>query len=233
MTLFELPAGPEHDIDLLAEPTLGPGGGPERIPGRISFGTPVVYPLTAQEAAQRDAEWRGFLQAEAAHSDYCLLGLVCTLRPGNDGDVFEDASVGIGLESPGQSAGSQPIAWSIAPKERTYPPAADSPVQIQIGANLGIFQVQVTVPLGGGTDATPYLVGLGERESDPEWRLHATSGRALIGAEPLSLMIKIPAGQPATAHVSFGATIRQKRFGLIPYYADLPPLLSTIDLRPA
>lgn len=232
MTIFELPAGPEHDIDLVAEPKLGAGGGPARIPGRISFGTPVVQPLSAQVAAEHDAEWRGFLEAEAAHSDYCLLGLVCTLRPGTDGDVFEDASVGVGLESPGQPAGSQPIAWSIAPQERIYPPAAGSPVQIQIGANLGIFQVQVTIPLGGGKDPAPYLVGMGERESDPEWRLHATSGRALMGAEPLSLMIKIPAGQPATAHVSFAATIRQKRFGLIPYYADLPPLLSTIDLRP-
>ena len=230
MTLFELPAGQEHDIDLVAEPKLGAGGGRERIPGRISFGTPVVSPLTAQEAVERDAEWRGFLEAEAAHSDFCLLGLVCTLRPGTDGDVFEDASVGIELESPGQPAGSQPIAWSIAPKERTYPPAADSPAQIQIGATLGI-QFQVTIPLGGTKDAVPYLVGMGERESDPEWRLHATSGRALMGAEPLSLMIKIPAGQPAIAHVSFAATIRQKRFGLIPYYADLPPVLSTIDLR--
>ena len=52
-----------------------------------------------------------------------------------------------------------------------------------------------------------------------------------MGAEPLSLVIKIPAGQPATAHLRFAATIRQKRFGLIPYYADLPPVLSTIDLR--
>jgi hypothetical protein len=44
MTLFELPAGQEHDIDLVAEPKLGAGGGRERIPGRISFGTPIVSP---------------------------------------------------------------------------------------------------------------------------------------------------------------------------------------------
>ena len=229
MTLIEIPAGRVHDVDLVAEPRLQAGGGPTRIPGRISFGTPSVYPLTAAEAAKGHADWEGFLKAEAQHSDYCLLGLVCTLRPGSDGDVFEDAAVGVELESPGQSASSQPIAWSIAPKERTYPSAA-SPAQIQIGATLGI-QFQVTIPWPPVPDAVPYLVGMGEGDSDPEWRFHATSGRALMGDEPLTLVIKTPAGQPATAHLRFAATIRQKRFGLIPYYADLPPLLSTIDLR--
>lgn len=126
MTLIELPAGQAHDIDLVAEPKLQAGGGPERIPGRISFGTPSVYPLTAQEAAERDAEWRGFLEAEARHSDYCLLGLVCTLRPGSDGDVFEDAAVGVELETPGQPTGSQPIAWSIAPQGAHIPSNGES-----------------------------------------------------------------------------------------------------------
>jgi hypothetical protein len=233
MTIIDLPTGPVHDIDLVVEPRLQAVEAPERVHGLISLSTPTVYPLTGEEAAARDAEWGGFLKAEAAHSDYCLLGLVCRLRPASDGDTFEDAAVGIRLESPGQPADRQPIAWSIAPKERIYPSASTSPPQITIGATLGIAQVQVPVPIPvpNHGDATPYLVGMGERESNPEWRLHATSGRALLGDESLTVMVKIPVGQPAYAHLSLAATIKQKRFGLIPYRADLPPVLSTVDLR--
>ncbi|GEM_PF-2190886 len=225
MTIIDLPAAPFHDIELVAVPRLGGGGAQERVSGRISL-APIVWPLSAEQAAARDAQWRDYLIAQSPHSDYSLLDLTCAFRPAADGDPFDDATVGILLESPG--ADVAPIAWSIAPKNRARP--AKSRPEVKITASLGVVQVGADVKPGEAGEEV-YVVGMGERDSDPEWRFHATSGHVLIGDEPLTLMVKIPAGLPAYAHVSIAATIKQRRLGLIPYRAELPPELQTIDLR--
>src|ERR1700730_3714367 len=102
----------------MAVPRLGGAGAPARVSGRISL-APTVWPLNADQAAARDAEWREYLISQSSQSAYTLLDLMFAFRPAADGDQFDDATIGILLESPGADAA--PIAWSIDPKERTRP----------------------------------------------------------------------------------------------------------------
>lgn len=228
MTHLELPLTPLHEIDLVEVPRLQSPAPQHRIEGRVSLSTAVVHPLTAEEAAAGEAEWLGFLTAESSHSDYFLLSLTCAFRPPANGDPFADAAVGVLLESPGEPADRQPIAWSISPKKRSHP--VDRATTVGLTAKLAIIESTLEVTPGQGREEL-IVIGMGERDSDPEWRVKATSRHALIGDETFTLIVKATADAPVQAHMTVAATIKHRRFGLIPYRADLPATLRTIDLR--
>ncbi|CAL9508672.1 hypothetical protein SUDANB15_03575 [Streptomyces sp. enrichment culture] len=228
MTHLELPLTPLHDIDLVEVPRLQSPAPRQRIEGRVSLSTAVVHPLTPEEAAGDETEWLGFLTAEAPHSDYLLLSLTCAFRPPANGDPFADASVGVLLESPGEPADRQPIAWSISPKKRSHP--VERSTTIGLSAKLAIVESTLEVTPAQGREEL-LVVGMGERDSDPEWRVKATSRHPLIGDETFTVIVKAAAGAPAQAHLTVAATVQHRRFGLIPYRADLPATLRTIDLR--
>ncbi|RPF35052.1 hypothetical protein EDD92_5047 [Streptomyces sp. TLI_185] len=228
MTHLELPPTPLHEIDLVEVPRLQSPAPQQRIEGRVSLSTAVVHPLTAEEAAAGEAEWLGFLAAESSHSDYFLLSVTCAFRPPANGDPFADAAVGVLLESPGQPADRQPIAWSISPKKRSHP--MERATTVGLTAKLAIVESTLEVTRGQGREEF-FVIGMGERDSDPEWRIKATSRHALIGDETFTLIVKATADVPVQAHMTVAATIKHHRFGLIPYRADLPATLRTIDLR--
>ncbi len=216
------------DVELSPVPRLNnpTTSGPLR--GRVSLGTAVVRRLTAEQAAQGDEGWRDFLESESAHSDYLLLSLVCAFRPADSDDQFVDAGVGIQLEAPNEPDDRQPIAWSIAPKKRASPGGRGG--RISLTAKLAIVESTLDITPDQQNEHL-FLVGMGERDSDPEWRFKAKSTAPLIGDETLTIVVKAPAGAAVQAHVSIAATVRQRRLGLIPYRADLPPALRTIDLQ--
>ncbi|MEV0535580.1 hypothetical protein [Kitasatospora sp. NPDC050463] len=217
-----------QDIDLLPVPRLNAPAPSARLRGRVSLGAAVVRRLSAEEAAAGDEGWRDFLESESAHSDYLLLSLVCAFRPADNDDPFVDAGVGIRLEAPDEPSDRQPIAWSIAPKKRLAP--AGRMGRITLTAKLAIVESSLDITPDQQREQL-FLVGMGERDSDPEWRFRATSAVPLIGDETLSIVVKTPSGSPVRAHVSVAATVKQRRLGLLPYRADLPPALRTIDLR--
>ncbi|MCQ9133084.1 hypothetical protein [Streptomyces hilarionis] len=228
MSHMDLPPTPFHEIDLMEVPRLQSPAPQQRVAGRVSLSTAVVHPLTPQEAAAGDAEWLGFLTAEAAHSDYLLLSLTCAFRPPANGDPFADAAVGILLKSPDEPADRQPIAWSISPRKRSHP--VERATTVALTAKLAIVESTLEVTPGQGREEL-FVVGMGERDSDPEWRVQATSRHPLIGDETFTVIVKATAGTPVQAHVTVAATIKHRRFGLISYRADLPAALRTIDLR--
>ncbi|MBA0053354.1 hypothetical protein E0L36_21490 [Streptomyces sp. AJS327] len=228
MTQLDLPPTPLHDIDLVEVPRLQAPATPRRVEGRVSLSPAIVHPLTAQEAASEEADWLGFLTAEATRSDYLLLSLTCAFRPPANGDPFADAAVGVLLESPDEPADRQPIAWSISPRKRFHP--VERATTIGLSARLAIVESTVEFTPGQGRDDL-FVYGMGERDSDPEWRLQATSRHPLIGDETFTLIVKAPAGAPSQARITVAATIRHRRFGLIPYRAALPTTLRTVDLR--
>ncbi|MET7637430.1 hypothetical protein [Streptomyces sp. NPDC005438] len=228
MTPLELPLTPLHEIDLVEVPRLQSPASQPRIEGRVSLSTAVVHPLTAEEAAAGEAEWLGFLTEEAPHSDYLLLSLTCAFRPPANGAPFADAAVGVLLESPGEPAERQPIAWSISPRKRSHP--VERPATIGLSAKLAIVESTLELTPGQGREEL-FVIGMGERDSDPEWRIQATSRQPLIGDETFTLIVKATAGAPVHAQVTVAATLRHRRLGLIPYRADLPTTLRTIDLR--
>ncbi|GAA2581643.1 hypothetical protein GCM10010399_09280 [Dactylosporangium fulvum] len=215
-----------HDVDLVLEPRLHVPGAPPRISGRVSLGTPVVRPLTA-DLATTDPDWRAFLEAEAAHSAYFVLSLFCTFRAAPDGDPIADAAVGVKLHAPDAPADRQPIAWSIDPKRRVRPVPRTG--RISLTAKLTIVESTVEYAPEGSREEL-FVVGMGEHDSDPEWRFRAVSGSPLIGDEELTVVVKAPAGILARADVSVAATVKHRRLGLIPYRADLPPVLRTVEL---
>ncbi|MFJ2186418.1 hypothetical protein ACIOJE_00475 [Kitasatospora sp. NPDC087861] len=218
-----------RDVELSPVPRLNTPTASASLRGRVSLGVAAVRRLTAEQAAQGDEEWLDFLESESAHSDYLLLSLVCAFRPSDNDDPFVDAGLGIRLEAPDEPADRQPIAWSIAPKKRLAPGGGVGG-RIALTAKLAIIESTLDVTPNQQQEQL-FLVGMGERDSDPEWRFKATSSVPLIGDETLTVVVKAPTGATVRAHVSVAATVRQRRLGLIPYRAELPPALRTIDLQ--
>lgn len=220
---------PTHDIDLVATLLLGEPARPP-LRGRISLGTPLVRRLTAAQATEGDEDWLDFLESQSGQYDYLLLSLVCSFRPSVDGSPFADAGIGIRLEAPGEPVARQPIAWALLPKKRALPVA--SAAHLTLTARLMFVEAGVEYTPDPNGREELFVVGMGERDSDPEWRFTATAGTLLVGDETLALIVRVPAGVPAQALITIAATVRQRRLGLIPYRAQIPPALQTIDLRP-
>ncbi len=223
------PSAPTYDIDLvptllLGTPTLLPP-----LTGRVSLGTPVVRPLTAAQATEGDGDWQDFLESQADQYDFLLLSQVCSFRPCPDGTPIVEAGISIRLEAPGEPIERQPIAWSISPKKRALPVTRSN--QLKLTAKLMFVEadLELTPNLGGREEHS--VIGMGERDSDPEWRFSATAGTPLIGDETLALIVRIPVGVPATARIAMAATVKHRRLGLIPCRAELPPALRAFRLR--
>ncbi|MFI9559085.1 hypothetical protein [Nonomuraea endophytica] len=215
-----------QEIELVAEPRLNAPMLPPRLKGRVSLNA-LARALTPEQAAG-DEEWLDFLRSEASNSDYIMLSLACAFRPGAASSPFIEAVIGVQLESPDHSDRPQPIAWSISPKKRSVP--GRRAARISLTAKLAIIESSLEI-IPEGEHEELFLIGMGERDSDPEWRFHATSSTPLIGDEMLTIIVKAPAGAPAQARVSMAASVRYRRFGLVPYRAELPPTLKIIDLR--
>ncbi|MEW2069846.1 hypothetical protein [Streptomyces sp. NPDC007346] len=227
--LTEPEAAASYDLKLVPALLLRAPDPQPPLTGRISLGAPVVRPLSAVQAAEGDEDWGDFLESQSARYDYLLLSLVCSFRPSPGGPPFTDAGIGVRLEAPGQPADRQPIAWSISPKRRTAPVAPSG--SLTLTANLMLVDAGVEyTPHRAGREKL-FVVGMGERDSDPEWRFTATPETPLVGDESLALIIRTPAGAPAQAHIAVAATVRERRLGLIPYRAELPPALRAVDLR--
>jgi len=75
-----------------------------------------------------------------------------------------------------------------------------------------------------------YLVAEGEGENPVEWAFTATSAVALAGVHRLSLVTRAAAQGGCRAELALAATRREKRFGLVPYRAKIPPRIGTIWL---
>ncbi|MFF2727601.1 hypothetical protein ACFVS9_06815 [Streptomyces sp. NPDC058008] len=220
---------PTYDLELVPTLLLQTPTPQPSLTGRISLGAPVVRPLTARQAAEGDGDWQEFLESQAGEYDYLLLSLVCSFRPAPDGNPFANAAISIRMEAPGEPEDRQPIAWSISPKKRALPVTAST--QLKLTAKLMLVEAGVEyTPEQGGREEV-FVVGMGERDSDPEWRFNATASTPLVGDESLTLIVQVPAGVPAQAHITMAATVKQRRLGMIPYRAKLPRALRTIDFR--
>ncbi|MGW2552955.1 hypothetical protein [Streptomyces sp. NPDC001635] len=226
-----LPATPEHEVELLAEPRLGASPPDARLADRLTISEPVIHRLTPTEVDEQ-SDGRPSAASAAPGSEYCLLSFVCTFRPPpNPADhvPFSDAAVGLLLESPGAPAESQPIAWSISPKER---PTAGGSRQTKLGLTAKLAIVQPSFEYTKQDQEREFkVVGMGEQHRDPEWRFHTADGRELYGDERISVVIRMSAGQPVRATLRVSATVRQRRLGLVPYRAVLPVQVRQIDLR--
>ncbi|GAA4187421.1 hypothetical protein GCM10022252_20910 [Streptosporangium oxazolinicum] len=223
-TMELMPPVPEPTaLDLVAVPRLGRPAAAPRLPGRVSLSRPYVRRLIADEADGADEGERSEFVRAGAGADFYLLSLVCSFRPGPD--PFVDASLGVLLDSPAPH--EPPIAWSMTPKLATAP--SGNGVKLTIGAKLMFVESQLEYAPEEKAEEH-YLVGLGEHQSDPEWRFRRTSRHPLLGDERVTLVVRGAAGAPVSARLMLAATFRQARLGMIRYRAELSPALREIDL---
>lgn len=224
-----LPDEPADAVDLVVVPELGGGGAEPRLPGRVSLSRPAVVRLTADEVDDEVGERGRFLRASGG--DFYLVTLVCSFRPGPNVTGYPFLTAGLGLDLVSPDPHEPPIAWSMTPKLAVAPSRSGTGVKLSLGVNLKFVEPKLEMERGAGEPVEePYLRGLGEQQSDPEWRFHRTSGHPLVGDERLTLIVRAAAGAPARARVLLAATVRGTRLGLFRYRAELPPTHRDIDL---
>lgn len=233
MTLIDLGEPPELipltlqiDRRELLETGSAPAG-PPALAERIAIGRPLCAAL---DAAAVDADTGPFL-AERKDSTFWLLGLTCSFV------ALEDAPIGrawmeVRLEpaSP-RERGEPPLAWSMEPL------SLSDPVQIaksaKLSASLELASELVPVEVGPSTELgrtsaytqkAPYVEAHREGTDRPTWIFTRTKVTEVRGVHRMRTVVELPAGTAARAAVSVGATLELKKFGLIPYKAELAEL---------
>jgi hypothetical protein len=211
-------------VEVLLEPRsyLSRADQAQRLSGRMSIGVPILTPIPTSSV---DAGvLTPYLAQEELNSAFYLLHLVVNLRPDNRAP-FEELGVGVALSCPASTSSNavNPIAWSLSPLRATE--ATGVSTTLGLTGKLGIVEPQATRTVAGMSE---YVVGVGERESDFEWRFTATNTRPLTGAQPMYAVIKAPSGIEIRANIVVSASVRLSKLGLIPYRPKLSPLLKEV-----
>jgi hypothetical protein len=241
MIEIEMPDPPERDLVLAPKQDDFRGAGVvletrEPLRHRISVGGPVYRRIEADSAD--DAELRRFLQEEAAHSDFYLLHLTCTLRPAED-EPFTEALIELVLTRAGNTAagdGEEPIAWSMQPDRMID--AVEVTRTVSLGPTLKFLGAGLDLTAGQQRKATKQdvlLEAMYELESTPSWGLYRTESVELRGLYRFHLVVRAAKGADVTGSTLVEAKVRRRRFGVIPYsagVADVPrPLPFTLHGR--
>ncbi|GGS98263.1 hypothetical protein ACFFV7_21130 [Nonomuraea spiralis] len=221
-TIFELPLRPaaEHPVELEPRRVLGgPPGGP--LARRMSLGEPVLAPLEQPEG-ERAAVDRYLLDTLATH-DFFELHLVMTLYP-DPGEPFEDAAMGVSLTTP--DGRERPIAWSLFPLRSAVPVKVTN--NVGINAKLGFAEPSLAHNTEHSRDDV-FVLGLGERESDFEWRLRRTRAAELSGVQRMFAVVKARKGTPFEMTMIVSASVRRSRLGLSRFRARLPEVIRNVS----
>lgn len=196
---------------------------------RISVGEPHVIPLRPEDIS--DETTAKFLrrEADAASFVFWLLSLSISFYPEPE-DPINSAAIGLLLTHDGPYGSPPPIAWSIWPTKLSAPSSQNS-TSLTVTAKLGLLEPQASHTITSTPD-TPFLLGLGEGQSDPEWRFRRSRGREIEGIHRLAAIIRAPGDVQVTGAVTIAASIHRRIAGIVRYRASLPPGLSSISLPP-
>jgi hypothetical protein len=236
MIEIEMPEPPEQDLVLAPKQDhfRGVGLAPEArepLRHRISVGGPVCRRIDA--ASADDAELRYFLKEEAAHSDFYLLHLTCTLRPAED-EPFMEALIELTLTRARNTAAGEgghagdggdmeePIAWSMQPDRLVD--AVEITRTISLGPTLKFLGAGIDLTAGQERKTTRqsvFLEAMYELESTPSWGLYRTESVELRGLYRFHLVVRAAKGANVTGSTLVEAKVRRRRFGVVPYTAGL------------
>ena len=185
--------------------------------GRLSLGEPVGVAITPDFAAA-DAELCAFVQAEIDAARYWLVHLACTFTLG-DGDPLDKAWLAVELARADGGVTGRPIAWSMSPMRLSR--AIEQSRTLKLGADAKLAQagVEVARTVEG---SVVYLEALHLRESTPTWEFTRTDADEIRGATLLALVVRAPVGAVVDGSVELTAALRSRRFGVIPFRAELP-----------
>src|ERR1700760_2282805 len=101
MAEFKLPEPHLQEVDLIAEPVLGPGGDGDRLRGRLSISLPRIVEVTAERLSDDEAVRDSLLELQAAgHAEFWLVSFVCAFKSGiHDVEPFKDVELGVELSA--------------------------------------------------------------------------------------------------------------------------------------
>ena len=221
MIAIEMPDPPIQDLVLTpkADSFRGTAPGPEArepLRNRVSIGGPVHRRIDADLA---DTEQLRFLREEAADSDFYLLHLTCTLHPVAE-EPFTEALIELDLTNADNT--KAPIAWSMHPDQMVD--TVEVSRTVSLGPALKIFGVGVNLTGQQQRSVTKreiFVEALYELESTPSWGLYRTSSSELRGLFRFHLVVRAPKRSMVSGTTSVQAKVQRKRFGVIPYNADV------------
>lgn len=208
-----LPTPSMEDVVLSPRLELGGQVRDEKLTGLISLGRPEQIPIRSREI--NDEKLRKFVEQEAGTSRFVLFHIVVSFHPTNQ--VLEKVVVGLSLSRADANSSRPPIAWSLWPTKMSNTYSFTG--KIGFTAKLGILSYEVAQASQSSLDK-PFLVAVGERESDPEWQFTGSKQRPLVGIYPLSAVVQAPISGHVLADLLVAATLRG-RFGLLRYRAEL------------
>lgn len=215
------------DVDLVRRRTLG-GPGDMRVAGQIAIGRSEPKRLHP-DSPEVGPELARQLEREAERHHYHLLMLSCTIRPAAAPVVR--ATFSVQLLQATVTGVPDPVVWSMDPLRRATP--VKHRREISVGPSIKI--IPEIVELGGTAGYTDeytsqmwHVVGLGEGESQVEWVFTATPAVDLTGVHHLGLVAKTSARVSCRADLALAATRQEKKLGLVPYRAEIPPRLGTV-----
>lgn len=221
----------EQSVDLEPRVTKGAhfvAGGDETLKGRITVGTPLVIPVTA-DTTKKDTLLGAFMKANPTGYKFHALRFACTLNVVN-GEPFNWATLSVLMERKNDpDASPAPIAWQLEPCKLSIPVTYTQ--KVDVGADLTIppfwkFSISPEQMTSWPQDEI-YLQALGIQESTPKWHFEKTSRVALGGSYPLIATVITPADTSVQCEVQFDAEIERMKFGLIRYSAALPPAVAS------
>jgi hypothetical protein len=194
---------------------------------RVSIGEPQAMQLSPDVLS--DGIAAEFLRQQAGTADFWLLTLAISFYP-DSAEPIDSAAVGLLLSHDGPDVSPPAIAWSLWPTKLLAP--GNQSNTITVSAQLGFIQPQIsrTTTRDHGD---PFLLGLGEGQSDPEWRFRRSSDCEIEGIHRLAAIIRAPRGAHVTGAVTIAASIRYRIAGLARYRAVLPAGLASISLPPS
>lgn len=201
----------------------------EPLADRVSLGAPYAARLHSDGLAEIegfDAPIATFLREEELNVTHYLLSLVVNFYP-NEDLPLASAEIGVLLSHDGPSNLPAPIAHSIMPTELNVP--ATFSASATLTANLGLVKAKATRAVNEEV-RDPFLLGLGEGRSDPEWRFRTTKAqRELVGVHRLLAVVRAPNEVNCRASIILAAAVRKRLVGLIHYRAELPPEIDSIE----
>jgi hypothetical protein len=170
-----------------------------------------------------DTETAAFIRGDDS-SAYYLVRLVLSFYPSDKAPIIA-ADIGLLLSHEGPATTEAPTAWSMTPSEvRTTLPESTS---VKITANLGFPKGEIRSPVTSVEE--PFLLALGEGQSNPEWRFRATSAHEeIVGTHRLSVIVRAPGDFRCRGAVVIAATVLKRRAGLLRCRAKLTPNVASV-----
>lgn len=182
----------------------------------IALGGPVSIPVTAEQLTDED-DAAAFVRVREGSFSFYLVHLACAFRPLEDEPLLA-ATVHIDLVRGDGASSPRPIALSIKPLRLSEPVEVSR--TISLGASLKILQSGVE-KAETRTFEDPFVEGVNELRSDPQWEFRRTRHTDIRGSQRLVLVVQSPIGSDGRGSVALSATVSRKRFGILSYSATL------------